>query len=233
MNGAKVLVVSNIKGGTGKTTVAIQLAAFLSDYGRVLLVDSDPQKSLVKWNGASDGQLPVPVFSNSETNVHREIHKLLPDYDFVIVDTPPSALALSEVTRSALLVANFAIVPITPSILDVWEAIGILDLIQELNETRLINSVQPMIHRILINKVKPRTNLAADVNDLLNAENLSTFTGTIGEREIYKKAAAAGLTVFQMPPSHATKTATNEISKIGMELLETLNEQTELTTEIV
>ncbi len=233
MSTAKVIVVSNIKGGTGKTTIAIQLAAFLSRYGSALLVDSDPQKSLVKWNGASDGKLPVPVFSNTETHVHKEIYKLLPNYDFVIVDTPPSALALSEVTRSALLVANFAIIPITPSILDVWEAVGILDLIKELNETRLINNVQPMIHKILVNKVKPRTNLAADVENLLTEKKLSTFIGTVGEREIYKQAAAVGLTVFQMPPTQATKTAAKEVSKIGMELLEALNEQTERSTEII
>ena len=71
------------------------------------------------------------------------------------------------------------------------------------------------------------------LENLLTEKKLSTFIGSVGEREIYKHAAAVGLTVFQMPPTQATKTAAKEVSKIGMELLEALNEQTERSTEII
>lgn len=223
MGNAKVIVLANVKGGPGKTTMAIHLADFLSSIGgRVLLVDADPQQSLVKWNRASDGNLRVPVFANTETHVHKEISKILPDYDYVVVDTPPSALAKSDITKSALLVADLAIVPITPSVLDIWEAVSILELIEEVNESRVLHAVREMDHKILLNKVKSRTNMARDIEEVLNENQLSSFETKVAEREIYKQAAAEGLTVLQMPNSRSGTLAKDEIAQMGKEVMEIL-----------
>jgi cellulose biosynthesis protein BcsQ len=86
------IVFTNIKGGSGKTTLALNVAASLK--GSILLLDCDPQHSVVKWVDSAEEPLSMVCVGYDGENPHREIQKMEGQYDHIIVDTPPSGLAV-------------------------------------------------------------------------------------------------------------------------------------------
>jgi chromosome partitioning protein len=106
---AKIISVVNQKGGSGKTTLSMQLAGALARRGnKVLVVDADPQGTATRWAASADDEKPFPAsvvgLSAASTKVHREVKKFVDDYQYVIIDCPPAAD--SPVPQSALLIAD-------------------------------------------------------------------------------------------------------------------------------
>jgi chromosome partitioning protein len=116
------------KGGTGKTTSSVFMAAALHRQGRTLAIDADPQGSLQAWS--AKGELPFTVVSMPTAHIHRQIKDLAADYDHVVIDTPPGDMAI---TRSAILAVPLVIVPVSATGLDIdrlrptWEALADLE----------------------------------------------------------------------------------------------------------
>lgn len=215
---AKIIVFCTPKGGAGKTTLAFNVAATLS--GKTLLLDADPQRSALKWaDGApEDAPLPMAVMAYTGDKIHREIKKVVQDYRFVLVDTPPSALATSTVTRSALLAADLAVVPVIPSPLDIWEAATIAELIAEINDIREANGVEPLAARLAVNRLKPRTTFGNDVREALQDVGIPTLATAIHEREAYKHAVLDGCSVHQVMGSGG-RAAAAEMHQLTRELV--------------
>src|SRR2546423_12417101 len=93
---AKIIAVVNQKGGSGKTTLSMQLAGSLARRGsKVLVVDADPQGTATRWAASADDEKPFPAsvvgLSAASTKVHREVRKFVPDYQYIIIDCPPAA----------------------------------------------------------------------------------------------------------------------------------------------
>src|SRR5581483_5854923 len=90
---AVVITVAQQKGGTGKTTLAANLAAALAPSLRVALLDIDPQKSLTRWHAirtARDAAAPALTFSDvSGWRLATELDRLRRAHDLVLVDSPP------------------------------------------------------------------------------------------------------------------------------------------------
>lgn len=134
---AKIITVANQKGGSGKTTVSMQLAGTLARRGyRVLVVDADPQATATRWAASASDDIPFPAsvvgLSAANEKVHREVRKFIDDYSVIIIDCPPAAD--SQVPQSTLLVADLVLVPIIPSPLDMWAAVGIKQVIANVLE---------------------------------------------------------------------------------------------------
>src|SRR5215203_1872085 len=115
---AKIIAVCNQKGGSGKTTLSMQLAGSLARRGnKVLVVDADPQGTATRWAASADDENPFPAsvvgLTAASEKVHREVKKFINDYDFIVIDCPPSAD--SPVPQSSLLIADLALVPIIPT----------------------------------------------------------------------------------------------------------------------
>src|SRR6476619_1339537 len=137
---AVVITVAQQKGGTGKTTLAANLAAALAPSRRVALLDIDPQKSLGRWHNLRRARLQEAAnLGFSDTSGWRlpaELQRLKREHDVVFIDSPPQ---IDTDARVAVRAADLVLVPIQPSLPDVWAAEGTLKLAdQERRPTHLL-----------------------------------------------------------------------------------------------
>ena len=116
------IVVGNVKGGTAKTTTAVQLALHAGGAGnRTLLIDADPGRSAESWVTRAGGDWPhamVPVISYHAPDLPRRLPGLAEGYDLVIIDTPHDPAGGARVGAmlvAAIAVADLLIVPSAPS----------------------------------------------------------------------------------------------------------------------
>ncbi|RTL03000.1 MAG: ParA family protein [Proteobacteria bacterium] len=208
---AKVIVVTNQKGGCGKTTLAINLSGALGRTHKVLLVDGDPQGSASRWVASADDNVPFPSaimnLSHVTEKVGREIKKYLIDYEYIFVDCPPAID--NKFTSSALMIADLAIVPVIPSPTDLWSAVGIQQLISNVSEIN--DSLQA---RLLANMCQTNTSISKEALSLISEFDFPKFETDIYQRTAYRQAAAFGGTVFNLDNSKAKQEITSLINEI-------------------
>lgn len=208
---AKVIVVTNQKGGCGKTTLAINLSGALGRTHKVLLVDGDPQGSASRWVASADDNVPFPSaimnLSHVTEKVGREIKKYLTDYEYIFVDCPPAID--NKFTSSALMIADLAIVPVIPSPTDLWSAVGIQQLISNVSEIN--DSLQA---RLLANMCQTNTSISKEALSLISEFDFPKFETDIYQRTAYRQAAAFGGTVFNLDNSKAKQEITSLINEI-------------------
>jgi len=119
----------NQKGGVGKTTLSVNLAASLAHAGaRVLLLDVDPQGSALDWAAAREGNPLFSVVGLPRATVHKEIGQIGKDYDHIIIDGPPR---VTDLARSAIMASDLILIPVQPSPYDIWAADEVVKLIDE------------------------------------------------------------------------------------------------------
>ena len=211
---ARIVALVNQKGGPGKTTLAMHLAGELARRGgKVLVADADPQGTATRWAAAAPDDRPFPAavagLGNADSGLHRELRKYLDVFTYIVVDCPPSAD--SPLCHSALLVADLALVPVIPSPPDLWAGVAIK---QVLAHVTAINDT--LRARLVVNQRKPQTRLAARILELLPRYGIQVCQTQVGDREAYRHAAAAGLTVADLPRA---KVAAREIAALTDEVL--------------
>ncbi|WP_346293796.1 ParA family partition ATPase [Sphaerothrix gracilis] len=190
---AKIITIANQKGGSGKTTVSMQLAGTIAKRGyKVLVVDADPQGTATRWAASADDELPFPAsvvgLSAASEKVHREVKKFIGDYEFILIDCPPAAD--SPVPQSALLIADLVLVPVIPSPLDMWAAVGIKQVI--FNVSDLNEALQA---RIVLNQCQPNTTLAKETLEILPEFGIKLAQSQLRHRQVYRQSAVFGQTV--------------------------------------
>jgi len=212
---AKIIVVTQFKGGSGKTTVSMLLAGTLARRGfKVLVVDADPQGTATRWAAAAPDDVPFPAavmsLSVAGSKVHREVAKVAEDYEMILIDCPPAAD--SPVPQSALLVADLALVPVIPSPLDLWSSTGIRQVIETISQ---IN--EGLQARLVINALEPRTSLAKEVVDILSAFGIPRVNTALHHRTVYRQSAVFGGTVHLFGSKAAP--AIEEVERLTDEVL--------------
>lgn len=187
---AKIIAVVNQKGGTGKSTLSMLLAGALAEAGhKVMVADADPQNTALRWALAGEG-FPVDVedVSGDEGKLHKHLKKRRDDYDFIIIDSPPTATA--PVTLSALKIANLALVPVIPSPPDLWASLHIRDAIYAATEKNVFLEA-----RLVVNQAQPNTVLAREVLSMLPEFGIPLLAAQLRQRTAYRQCAALGTTV--------------------------------------
>lgn len=214
----KTIVVGSTKGGTGKTTIATNLAVSLSKRGNasVLIIDADPQGSAMSWRALRKKDDAISAVAITTPTLHKEIPKVGAHFDFVIVDVGGRD---STLLRSAFLAADIIIVPVLASPYDVWASCTTAEII---NETENVKGDE-IPHYLLLNQVIPRTIILRDALVALDIDELpSSISTRIQLRTIYKTAAAKGLSVFEMTKKNRPEKAISEIEDLTQNIIEML-----------
>ena len=205
-----IISFQNQKGGVGKTTLSINVAAALALTGlRVLIVDSDPQGSVRDWASVREDTPPFHVIGMDRPTIHRDLPAMTENYDHIIIDAPPR---VSELARSAILASDCVVIPVQPSPYDVWAAKEIVAII---NEAAVFKENIKSV--FVINRKITNTAIGRELKDALQVYNLPVLDAQVCQRVLFAESAATGKTIFEVDPlSQAAmeiQTLTNEILK--------------------
>jgi len=213
---AKIISITNQKGGAGKSTTTMLLAGGVAKkHLRVFVADADKQRTATRWAKEAPDHLPFPAnvypMGDYDDTIHREIKKIIDDYDVILIDCPPAVE--SPIPQSALQVSDLAVIPMIPSPPDIWAAAGIENLIERASLTN------PTLQaRILINMAQDRTMLTRKVEDLLEAFGIPLLRHRLIQREVYRHTAGFGLTIYGMTGDSA-HVAQREVTALTTEVL--------------
>ncbi len=202
--------ICGLKGGAGKTNLAVNLADFLHAEGkRVLLVDADPQATAKIW-----ADIAAEVEHDSATvalchgaSMKRTVTRLAEGFDVVIIDTPPR---LEVETRSAMRLANLVLLPVSPGHQDAWALAGTLEQLAEVLDDR-----PDLTARIVLNRVDTRTTLAAKLREAAEETEVPVLDTSLGNRVAYPEALGAGMGVATYA---ASSEAADELAALVAEL---------------
>lgn len=189
----KVLTIAQQKGGSGKTTLAVNLAQAYSARGlSVAVLDTDPQGSLGRWFMIRREKLGdatgLEFGTSSAWGVSYECEKLRRSHDIVIIDTPPK---IDADLRPALRESDLVIVPLATSQVDLWATEGVLDMAAREKRAALI----------VLNRAASRARLTGTVAADVGKLDTMLATTRLGNRVIFAEALGEGLAAAEMARS--------------------------------
>ena len=206
---SKVITISQQKGGSGKTTLAVHLAlAFIKYHNlKVAVIDTDPQGSLGKWfmirteKKISNDNLTFKTASL--WGAQYESKTLKKDHDIVIIDTPPK---IESDARPSIESADLVLIPVAASHVDFWATGAIVEIAKKANKKILIQ----------INRSSQRSKLISKTNDFIKSLNLSSTKTIIGNRQIFASSMGEGKTAVE---KQKKSNAVEEIKQLSEQIL--------------
>ncbi|MHC5820744.1 MAG: ParA family partition ATPase [Nostoc sp.] len=206
-----VIAVLNQKGGSGKTTIATNLAHTLKRDGcTVLLVDSDPQGSARDWNEASGGNI-IPVVGLDRETLAKDLQAISQGYDWIVIDGAPQ---IAKLSAAAVKAADLVLIPVQPSPYDIWACADLVDIIAARRE---VTNGKPKAAFVISRAIK-NTKLSGEINQALSDYSLPVLKAGTTQRVVYPTTASEGLTVFSDPSSDAAR----EIDALKKEVLKVI-----------
>ena len=171
------LAITNLKGGTGKTTTAVHLAAGLGQRGRTLLIDADEQGSATAWTNLIGNGCPFDLVTHTRPDIHDHLEQLMRTYEHVVIDAPPHDTAT---VRSAILSATDILIPLTPSAMDINRLWPMIELAGAEAGTNT-----PSVH-VLLTKVRANTRTLRMTRETLAEMGVPVIQTEIPQRESYR-----------------------------------------------
>ena len=128
-----VVAIVNQKGGTGKTTLSINLASAFAELYPTLLMDADPQGSALDWaDSRATAQMNLDACGVEPSRLLRDVRSLAPSYGWIIIDGPPG---IGRISADAVRASDIVLIPSKPSPFDVWAASDIVEAVKARQET--------------------------------------------------------------------------------------------------
>ena len=209
---SKIIAVANQKGGTGKTTTAIHWAFWLSQKGRVSIVDTDSQLSSAAW--LEDLKLDSIIIDDPD-ELFDTLPQLKEEYDFVVVDGPAN---MSETTRVILTRADLALVPCRPAGLDMHSSNRVIRLIRQARDLR---RGLPQA-ALFLNLAKKGTVLLREAQAALSNAGIPLLDSVVYDRQVITDAPSQGQVVWQMG-GNAARDAAKDFDSLFTEAWEKLD----------
>ena len=210
---SKIITIAQQKGGTGKTTLAVNLAlAFIKYHNlKVAIIDTDPQGSLGKWfiirseKNISNNNLTFKTASLWGAQYESKILKQ--DHDIIIIDTPPK---IESDARPAIEAANLVLIPVAPSHVDFWATEPIIEIAKRAKKKIIIQ----------INRANPKAKLMKKTYAYIKELGMEKTNTLIGHRQIFVASMGEGKTVVE---KQRKSKAVQEIKEISKQILFELN----------
>lgn len=204
-----IIALTNSKGGVGKSTVAVHLAAWCHEHGqRTVLVDADSQGASSIW--LHEAAPDIPIFRlQTPDEILDQVPRLAGQPDVLVIDGPAG---LSEVTRAILLVSNMALLPCGPSVLDLR---AVQEAIRVVGQAQRIRGGPPQA--VLVpNKLQVQYRLTQEL--LTTVQSLGVpVLGGLRLRQAFADAAGQGTVVWRLGPRG--EAATLELQTLFEELI--------------
>lgn len=216
-----MITFANSKGGVGKSTLATHLAVWAFDQGiRTALIDTDKQRSSSTWLAEAEPNIAICTADAPEECLLK-VTELRQSHDLIVGD---GAGGLDDLGRALLLMTDIAVLPLTPSLLDlksVQQASEVLRFAQGINGGRPEG-------RIVLNKMRTRDTISRELKTAAPTLGVQVAETVIRDLQAYRDAAGQGTVVTRMGKKAAAAAA--EIEAFGRELLgENLQQLIELS----
>ena len=208
---AKFILFNSIKGGVGKSTLAAQTAVFLAGFGRVAVMDLDPQQNLNRWfmrrNEAGE------IFQRKISPLPADLDfsaKNLNQFDFIVID---SAGVDSKTGRKALLTADYLISPLKPSQADLDTVLDHDDIIRQ---AKMINKKMHAFYLLNMCSTHHKDSEKDDTLNVLKAADLASVVldDVIFERKILRTSFSEGGSCFELKNNKSEKEIETILTKI-------------------